>query len=98
LLGVVISVLTLAAVVLMSPRIAEMAAAGFMVVWLSGWTFGVLALSRAVTMAWRNAGGIVGTTGAVFITLFALPFFGGEIMGVMFLAKVAGVAVVVILW
>jgi uncharacterized membrane protein YgcG len=96
-LGAVISVLTLAAVVFMSPSIPEMAAAGFMVVWLSGWTFGVLALSRSVTMAWRNAGGIVGTTGAVFITLFALPFFGGEIMGVVFLAKVAGVAVVVIL-
>ena len=96
-LGAVISVLTLAAVVFMSPSIPEMAAAGFMVVWLSGWTFGVLALSRSVTMAWRNAGGIVGTTGAVFITLFALPFFGGEIMGVVFLAKVAGVAVVVML-
>ena len=96
-LGVVISVLTLAAVVVMSPSIPEMAAAGFMVVWLSGWTFGVLALSRAVTMAWRNAGGIVGTMGALFITLFALPFFGGEIMGLVFLAKVAGVAVVVIL-
>ena len=48
-------------------------------------------------MAWRNAGGIVGTMGALFITLFALPFFGGEIMGLVFLAKVAGVVVVVIL-
>ena len=96
-LGVVISVLALAAVVIMSPSIPEMAIAGFMVVWLSGWTFGVLALSRAVTMAWRNINGIVGTTGAVVITLFALPFFGGEIMGVVFLAKAAGVAVVVIL-
>ncbi len=96
-LGVVISVLTLAAAVVMSPSIPEMAAAAFMVVWLSGWTFGVLALSRAVTMAWRNAGGIVGTAGALFITLFALPFVGGEIMGLVFLAKVAGVAVVVIL-
>ncbi len=96
-LGVVISVLALAAVVIMSPSIPEMATAGFMVVWLSGWTFGVLALSRAVYMAWRNINGIVGATGAVFITLFALPFFGGEIMGVVFLAKAAGVAVVVIL-
>jgi uncharacterized membrane protein YgcG len=96
-LGVVISVLTLAAAVVMSPSIPEMAAAAFMVVWLSGWTFGVLALSRAVIMAWRNAGGIVGTAGALFITLFALPFVGGEIMGLVFLAKVAGVAVVVIL-
>ena len=96
-LGVVISVLALAAVVIMSPSIPEMAVAGFMVVWLSGWTFGVLTLSRAVYTAWRNINGIVGATGAVFITVFALPFFGGEIMGVVFLAKAAGVAVVVIL-
>jgi uncharacterized membrane protein len=96
-LGIVISVLTLAAAVIMSPSIPEMAAAGFMVVWLSGWTFGVFALSRAVYAAWRNVNGIVGVTGAVVITLFALPFFGGEIMGIVFLAKASGVALVVIL-
>lgn len=97
LLGIVISVLALAVAVIMSPSIPEMAAAGFMVVWLSGWTFGVFALSRAVLAAWRNVGGIVGVAGAVFISLFALPFFGGEIVGIIFLAKAAGVALVVTL-
>ncbi len=96
-LGVVLSVLTLAAAVIMSPSIAEMAAAGFMVVWLSVWTFGVFALGRAVYLAWQNLNGVVGVSGAVFITLFALPFFGGEIMGIVFLAKSAGVALVVTL-
>jgi uncharacterized membrane protein YgcG len=96
-LGVVISVLALVGAVIMSPGIPEMAAAGFMVVWLSGWTFGVFALSSAVYAAWQNVGGITGVTGAVFISLFALPFFGGEIMGIIFLAKSAGVALVVTL-
>jgi uncharacterized membrane protein YgcG len=96
-LGVVISVIALAAAVIMSPSIPEMAAAGFMVVWLSGWTFGVFALSRAVLAAWRNVGGIFGVAGAVFISLFALPFFGGEIVGIIFLAKAAGAALVVTL-
>ncbi len=96
-LGVLISVATLAATVLASPSIAEMATAAFMLVWLSGWTFGVFTLSRAVVRAWTNLNGVVGFAGAVFITLFALPFFGGEIMGLIFLAKAAGVAVVVIL-
>jgi uncharacterized membrane protein YgcG len=96
-LGIVISVVTLAATVLMSPNIAEMAPAVFMVVWLSGWTFGVFTLSRAVIQAWTNRKGVVGLAGALFITLFALPFFGGEIVGLIFLAKTAGAAMVVIL-
>ncbi len=96
-LGVIISVLVLAGVVIMSSGIPEIAAAGFMVVWLSVWTFGVLALGRSVYLAWQNVGGIAGFGRAVFISLFALPFFGGEIMGIVFLAKAAGVALVVIL-
>lgn len=96
-LGVVISVLALVSTVIMSPGIPEMAAAGFMVVWLSGWTFGVFALGRAVYAAWSSSDGIVKSAGAMFITLFALPFFGGEIVGIIFLAKMAGVAMVVTL-
>jgi len=83
--------------VIMSPSIPEMAVAGFMVVWLSGWTFGVFALGRAVVFAWRRVDGIVGKAGAVVISLFALPFLGAEIMGIVFLAKASGVAIVVTL-
>jgi uncharacterized membrane protein YgcG len=96
-LGVVISILALGAAVLMAPDIPEMEVAGFLVVWLSGWTFGVFMLSRAVIAAWRNASGFTGTAGALFITLFAIPFLGGEIVGAIFLAKAAGVAIVVTL-
>ena len=97
LLGIAISVATLGIAIVAAPSMPEMAAAGFMVLWLSGWTFGVYTLGRAVVAAWRRADGIVGTSGALFLTLFALPFFGGEIAGVVFLAMTAGVALVVIL-
>jgi uncharacterized membrane protein YgcG len=96
-LGGLISVLALIGVVIMVPKVAEMAAAAFMVVWLSGWTFGVFALGRAVFAAWRNADGFIGRTGAIFITLFALPFLGGEVVGIVFLAKFVGIGLVVTL-
>jgi uncharacterized membrane protein YgcG len=96
-LGVLISLVALAAAVIMNRGVPDIEIAGFMVLWLSIWSFGVLALSKAVYMTWRNADGIVGTGGAVFITLFALPFFGGEVMGIVFLAKAAGIALVLTL-
>ena len=61
-------------------------------VWLFGWTIGVAVLLTMVVRAWRNvvsgAGGIAGRiVAAVFLTLFALPFFGGEVFGLAVLAK-----------
>lgn len=93
-LGALISIAAVAAAVLMGPSIEEIAPAAFMVVWLSIWSFGVFALGKAVYTAWKNVGGFVGTVGAVTITLFALPFFGGEIMGVWFLSEFTGIATV----
>jgi len=94
LVGVIISIVAVAGAVLTGPSIEEVAPAAFMVVWLSFWSFGVFALGKAVYTAWKNVGGFVGTLGAVTITLFALPFFGGEIMGVWFLSQFTGVAIV----
>jgi len=92
LLGVLISLIALFGTVQMSPSILDLAPAAFMVVWLSGWTFGVFTLGRAVVASWRS-----NTAGALFITLFALPFFGGELVGLAFLAHAAGTALVVTL-
>ncbi|HSA60114.1 MAG TPA: DUF2207 domain-containing protein [bacterium] len=62
--------------------------AGFMTVWLTGWTFGVVMLVRQALAAWRaawNARGIIEKSfsffGAGFTTLFALPFLAGEVVG-----------------
>lgn len=69
------------------------AIAGFMSVWLSFWTFACVCLAVMVFSAWRTAlvlrrdtlGRLGSFAGAVFITLFSLPFFAGELIGFGFL-------------
>jgi hypothetical protein len=55
----------------------------FMCVWLTGWSFGVYALLTSVIRAWRSVRteGVLGVGQAGFLTLFSLPFVGGECMG-----------------
>jgi uncharacterized membrane protein YgcG len=59
----------------------------FMLIWLAFWSIGVVFLLWKVATAWREAvrmrGGIrkiFASGGAVFLTLFALPFVGAEIV------------------
>lgn len=53
----------------------------FLGFWLSFWSFGVYFLVRQVWTTWTNPGRGVGETlGAIFITLFAIPFVGAEIV------------------
>jgi hypothetical protein len=81
--GIAISVLTLGGLILT----ASMApVAMFMMVWLSGWSAGVYVLSAMVIAAWRSRK----IAGALGISLFALPFFGGEIVGIGVLASAVG--------
>lgn len=68
----------------------------FLTVWLSVWTLAVVALATGVVSAWRSVfaargsgGAAAGVGQAVFLTAFALPFFGGEVMGIVFLVAVA---------
>ena len=91
--GVILTLLALASVVLVAP---EGAVAGFMALWLSGWSVGVAVLGLMVYRAWRTAFRGGSFIGALGITLFALPFFGGELFGLImfsislsFLAAVA---------
>lgn len=71
----------------------------FMSVWLSGWTFGVVALALMVYHAWKAVHtGAAAIAGAVFTTVFALPFFGGEIFGITILWKAVGALPVAILF
>lgn len=58
------------------------AASLFIIVWLTFWTFGVAMLLKQVVSAWRSVRGKPGGIfGAAFITLFAIPFVVGEIVG-----------------
>jgi len=84
--GIILSVLTLAAVAGLAALVEGNPAVAFLCVWLSFWTIGVVALSRAVVTAWRGAGagrgvGRLASGGsALGLTLFALPFFAGEVI------------------
>ena len=82
--GIAISVLTLGGIVL-TASLAVLAAL-FMMVWLSGWSAGVYVLGTMVIAAWRSRK----VAGAMAISLFALPFFGGEIIGFGLLASAIG--------
>jgi hypothetical protein len=60
---------------------------GFLSVWLSFWTLGVVMLAKMMIAAWRSAlvlrkstlQRIGSFTGAIFITAFATPFFIAEV-------------------
>lgn len=99
--GALLSVATLASVVVAAE---ERAPAAFLSVWLSVWTFACYGLLLRILKALRAgrsalggasgwtagqaaAGGAAGCTGC-FSTLFALPFFAGEIAGLSFFAAV----------
>jgi len=81
--GVIITLIALVAIILGARQLQT---ALFMGVWLSGWTVGCCVLGFMVFGAWKNVlksngGEIWGMSGAVFITLFSLPFFAGEAFG-----------------
>jgi uncharacterized membrane protein YgcG len=79
--GVGLSVLTLAAIVLT----AREGAAIFSLVWLSGWSVACVFLAAMVYRSWQGVSGPRLRFGKIFTalasTLFALPFFLGEIFG-----------------
>ncbi len=62
----------------------------FLSLWLTIWSFGVVFLLVMVIKAWAEAfggsGKIKKIIRAFFLTLFALPFFAGELIGLFLLA------------
>lgn len=75
----------------------------FILVWLSVWTVGVAALMASSAKAWREVGRARGgervalALAAVFISLFAVPFVLGELLGIGMLFMLAGAAAVLAL-
>ena len=87
--GLVITGLTLG-VVILGARQFDLAV--FMGVWLSIWTAGCFALALRMIRAWKSAlrsGGIsaLRSSGAPAATVFALPFFAGELFGLCTFSK-----------
>jgi uncharacterized membrane protein len=79
--GVLITFLTLAAVI---ANARDLGTALFMGLWLSIWTAGCFGLASKAFRAWKGAlsgGGAGQAVGAVGLSLFAFPFFAGEVFG-----------------
>jgi len=95
--GILASVLIYGLMIFFLPR-GEMVGIGlFLTVWLTFWTFGVTALGRKVWLAWTTLHSGFEIVGALFITIFALPFFAGEVVGAWMLATQVSPAIPVVL-
>ena len=95
-------ILSLAIVVvdLMVQGAPQLFIGAFLCFWLTFWTIGVAALLKNVVQSWHAAftrGGIPfgDTVKAIFITLFCIPFIGGEFMGLAFLVKTSSLSLAI---
>ncbi|MBF0485378.1 MAG: DUF2207 domain-containing protein [Candidatus Omnitrophica bacterium] len=74
------------------------AMAVFMGFWLSIWTVGTSAMSVAIAQKWQGIwSGRGEPVSAVFLTLFSLPFFAGEVFGLWLFAGAVSIGVVMVL-
>jgi uncharacterized membrane protein YgcG len=81
--AIILSVSFIVAIILMLPK-EQMAVSAFFMVWLSGWTVGVVGLVMAAYKGWRlffTERSIQPLLKAFFMSAFAIPFIGGEIFG-----------------
>lgn len=93
--GIILTALTVVTMVLLAGGAAQ---GIFMSIWLTGWSAGVTVLIIGVVRAWKSAlSGAAAFGGAIFITLFSLPFIGGECMGFYFFKSTVGYVPIVII-
>ena len=71
--GIVLSIVTLAAMVLSLPG-EEKFIAGFLAVHQTVWNLGTAVLLMRVYRSWRDLKGVTGLLGAVLLTAFSIPF------------------------
>ena len=74
----------------------------FLCIWLTGWSIGVTFLVLLVYRRWKDVisgkgGKLITSGGALFLTLFSIPFVAGEIFGLFMLAFSTSFLVIVIL-
>ena len=85
--GLLLSLAVLIVVVFVAGGATAMGITGFLALWLTFWSCGVVVLLHKVTSSWRAATSQNSGYGpAIFLTLFALPFIGGELIAVGMLA------------
>ena len=95
--GVILTAVTVVAMMVSGG--ADSAVGLFMTVWLSFWSFGVAMLMVSVYHAWKSVAtaGLVGVAGALFLTLFSIPFLAGECIGFFMLQKSTGIVPVAVI-
>jgi uncharacterized membrane protein YgcG len=93
--GILITLLGLGSVVITAP---EKIPAAFGAVWLTIWTVVCYSLAVTVYKKWQAArGGIIKWLGVLGTTLFALPFFAGEIFGAVMFSFFVSVSAILVL-
>ena len=86
--------LAISLLILMLSILGGSAEQTFILFWISIWSIGVSALLLSVFKAWKGVlskgrGKVTAFGSALFITLFSIPFIGGEILGAYFLSEVS---------
>jgi len=77
--GILLTIIVLVISFIASESSGEPAAL-FLLVWLTGWTFGVIALLKSALLQWCNIKeNLLHIIPAIFITCFAFPFIAAEI-------------------
>lgn len=90
--GILLSLLSFGAALLTLADAEKIATGGFFLVWLSGWSVGVVVLLYRTVNAWRGARSAGTVFAALFISAFSVPFVVAEIVAIGFLAKQASPA------
>ena len=88
--GIVLSIIFIA-LSLISVNVFMVPFTGFILLWLSIWTIGVVTLAVTVFVVWKtflSDRSLKNFGGAIFLSLFTLPFFGGEVVGIFMLSTV----------
>ncbi|ANJ68363.1 hypothetical protein A9404_07975 [Halothiobacillus diazotrophicus] len=100
-IGVALLVVSYATALLTLPDTEDKSLGLFLSLWLTIWSFGVYMLVARAIGAWRQVGSPGGNflnlLGALGATLFALPFIGGEVFGIVMLVRGIGILVALLL-
>jgi len=92
--GILLTLLAMGSVILTA---SNKGAAAFGALWLSMWTVACVVLAVMVYRQWKNARSFGKVVGAVGVSLFALPFFVGEIFGAIMIGAEMSLAPVLTL-
>jgi len=90
-IGLIITFILLVATIFSQPSSIDPAAL-FMLVWLTGWTFGVFILVKQAIQLWSNINSVFSVFHAIYLSIFAIPFIAGEIFGLYMFAQLTSIS------